>query len=124
MTFQNRTAVIRISATGEFLREPPSSRMVASRRSWDRGHRNEAAKRRLINPVTQNRHSSDVRVLYAVELGADKKSKAQFPYDLTNVTEVARTEALKQGLIIYTRRTRIASESGNRCCEGPADIAM
>ncbi|RWN53647.1 MAG: aspartate aminotransferase family protein [Mesorhizobium sp.] len=49
----------------------------------------------------------DVRgigLLYAVELVADKESKAQFPYDF-NVTEVARTEALKQGLIIYSRRT-------------------
>lgn len=49
----------------------------------------------------------DVRgigLLYAVELVADKESKAQFPYDF-NVTEVARTEALKEGLIIYSRRT-------------------
>ncbi|ASY73896.1 aspartate aminotransferase family protein [Sinorhizobium fredii] len=49
----------------------------------------------------------DVRgigLLYAVELVVDKESKAQFPYDF-NVTEVARTEALKGGLIIYSRRT-------------------
>ncbi len=49
----------------------------------------------------------DVRgigLLYAVELVQDKESKAQFPNDF-NVTEVARTEALKEGLIIYSRRT-------------------
>ncbi|WFU40033.1 aminotransferase class III-fold pyridoxal phosphate-dependent enzyme [Bradyrhizobium sp. CB82] len=49
----------------------------------------------------------DVRgigLLYAVELVSDKKSKTQFPYDF-NVTEVARTEALKEGLIVYSRRT-------------------
>lgn len=49
----------------------------------------------------------DVRgigLLYAIELVKDKSSKAQFPYDF-NVAEVARTEALKEGLIIYSRRT-------------------
>lgn len=43
-------------------------------------------------------------LLYAVELVVDKGSKQQFPHDF-NITEVARTEALKEGLIVYSRRT-------------------
>ncbi|MER8401999.1 aminotransferase class III-fold pyridoxal phosphate-dependent enzyme [Mesorhizobium sp. M1348] len=49
----------------------------------------------------------DVRgmgLLYAVELVSDKESKVRFPFEF-NVTEVARTEALKEGLIVYSRRT-------------------
>lgn len=49
----------------------------------------------------------DVRgigLLYAVELVTEKQSKTQFPQDF-KVSEVARTEALKEGLIVYSRRT-------------------
>lgn len=49
----------------------------------------------------------DVRgigLLYAVELVADKASKASFPNEF-NVSEVARIAALKNGLMIYSRRT-------------------
>lgn len=49
----------------------------------------------------------DVRgmgLLYAVELVADKTSKTPFPAEF-QVTEVARIEALKNGLMIYSRRT-------------------
>ncbi|MFC3320668.1 aminotransferase family protein [Mesorhizobium cantuariense] len=53
------------------------------------------------NPVGEVR---GIGLLYAVELVVDRGSKQQFPHSC-NVTEVARTEALKEGLIIYSRRT-------------------